>query len=125
MRSKLYFVNMKPSASYRREEGPHIFDQQAASETVLNIHLESLHNEGKKFTRPVHIDVIFYVPQGCYKSQEGPHIMNLWTFLLESLTATILENQRLIYSLKLSKKFSKRPRYEIYIREITHEEKNE
>jgi Holliday junction resolvase RusA-like endonuclease len=127
MRSKTYRINIPPIPWQRIvRNGNRLYDTDAKERVSFALYLEHQHNEEPLFLKPVHLDVIFYMPYPRVKKQREkhiyhtnlPHLENLYKFLVQSLKDVVIPDDRVICSLSAKKVYDNEPRTEFIITEV-------
>lgn len=127
MRSKFYKINITPIGWRRVSRNQHrYYDPYNKDIVSFGLYLAQQHNEEPFFTKPVHLDVTFYMPislllkdraQSQYHSGT-PYLDNLYKFLLNSMKDVVIADDRVICSLSVKKVYDKEPRTELTITEV-------
>ena len=125
LRRKVYIINHPPVAWKRAGLNGHMFyDRQKQEKLLWGISLIAQHNDEPPFTKPVEIDVTFYLPRPAkpkYRdAPTGVDIDNLVKMLLDSMSKnTILSDDRIVIDIHARKRYDKdRPRTEFTIQEM-------
>lgn len=125
MRSKAYRININPIPWQRiARSGGRIYNTDTKDRVSFVLYLTQQHNEEPFFNKPVHLDVIFYMPftkshnkSAAYHSN-APAISNLYRFLLDAMKDVLISDDRVICSLSLKKVYDNEPRTELTITEV-------
>jgi Holliday junction resolvase RusA-like endonuclease len=127
MRSKAYRINIPPIPWQRTTRSPNrCYDNDAKERISFGLYLNQQHNEEPFFNKPLHLDVIFYMPfpkliknrdKSNYHSNI-PHLDNLYKFLLHAMKDVLISDDRVICSLSLKKVYDNEPRTELIITEV-------
>lgn len=125
MRSKTYCINVAPIAWQRVvRNSSRFYDTQTKDKVCFGLYLSQQHNEEPLFDKPIHMDVIFYLPlpkqlktPSAYQTNP-PYIDCLFKFLLDAIKDIVIADNRVICSLSLKKVYDKDPRTEIVITEV-------
>lgn len=117
LRSKSYHLDCKPiawsRAGYSHKVG--FFDTQANTKLCLGIYMQQQHGDEQPFSRPLSLDVTFYMPMPKNARRKNPPIYhpfcpdldNLLKYLLDTLTsAQIITDDKLICSIIAKKMYT-------------------
>lgn len=127
MRMKEYIVPIRPISWMRpRINGKRFYDGQNADKVAFGLHLLNQHNNEPLFSKPISLEVIFYMPIAPTKKERVesswhsivPDIDNLCKFLEDAIKDVLITDDRIICSLSAKKVYSKQPRTEFTIREL-------
>lgn len=127
MRSKKYCINITPIAWQRLvRNGNRSYDAQTRDKVNFGLYLSQQHNDEPFFDKPIHMEVIFYMPipkpikerTNSYFHIAPPYMENLYRFLLDAIKDILIADDRVICSLSLKKVYDKEPRTEIIITEV-------
>lgn len=106
--------------------GNRLYDGQARDRINFALYLNQQHNDEPFFTKPIHIDVTFYMPVPKLLKDRAlsihhigsPNLENLNKFLLEVIREIIIADARVISSFSSKKMYAKEPRTEIRVIEV-------
>ena len=127
MRRKEYRINIVPIPWQRIVKyGNRCYDTDAKDRVSFGLYLSQQHNDEPLFDKPIHIDVIFYMPfsKRALKNEDTnyhsnvPYLNNLYRFLLDAMKDVLIADDRVICSLSLKKVYDKEPRTELIITEV-------
>lgn len=128
-RVKEYVINFAPIPWKRAGiHGKTFYDKQHHEKLATGLYLNQQHGNAPQFTKPIHVEAIFYMPiPKIIKKREPykwfanfPDIDNLQKFIFDAITDTgvIWKDDRLIASLIAKKLYDKNPRTHIIITEL-------
>jgi Holliday junction resolvase RusA-like endonuclease len=132
MRVKTYIINQPPIPWQRaRLNGKNFFDGQTKEKLVYGIYLQQQHNDEPMFTRPIEMDLTFYMPKplvvanrikrdktgiAAYHSTT-PDLDNMVKFVLDAIQNVLISNDKLVYAINAKKLYGDEPRTEFTIKE--------
>ena len=127
MRSKKYCINITPIAWQRvARNSNRSYDSQTRDKVSFGLYLAQQHNDEPLFSKPINIDVIFYMPiSKILKERPGsiyhstiPYMGNLLRFFFDAIKDILIVDDRVICSFSVKKVYDKEPRTEIVITEV-------
>lgn len=127
LRNKSYVIDINPIPWQRaRINGNRFYDAQKQDKNSFGLFLLNQHNNEPLFDKPVHLDVIFYMPIPKSITQRKssryhstfPDLDNLCKFLLDAIKDILIIDDRIICSLSAKKIYDKHARTEVLIKEI-------
>lgn len=127
-RTKVYCIEMPPIPWQRaRLAGKRFYNAQKAEKLTFGFILSDQHNREPLFSKPVSLDVTFYMQQpeswsgkkkdSTYVHSSKPDLDNLCKFLLDSLKGVLIQDDNIICEIKARKIYDKKPRTEFIITE--------
>ena len=128
-RMKEYVINLVPIPWKRAGVREKVFyDRQTHEKLAFGLYLNKEHGSEPKFVKPVHVEVVFYMPIPKSVSKRSrilwhrsvPDIDNLQKFVFDAInhTRTIWEDDRIVSSLVAKKVYDNNPRTHIIITEL-------
>ena len=133
MRIKTYVIPQPPLPWSRPGlAGKRFFDAQTKDKLVYKITLESQHKDEHLFSKPVSIDMTFFMAmpnvvierrkksgiEECIHHCVKPDIDNLVKFVFDAIKNVIITDDKIIYSMTAKKLYDSNPRTEFTIKEI-------
>lgn len=128
MRSKKYVIQGMPLTWKRpgyNSNAQTFYNTQRAERIMFGYHLSHQHNDEPLFDKPLHIDILFYMPKSSNKSKAShlycataPDIDNLIKHVLDSAQGVILTNDYLVSSVYAKKIYDKYARTEFIVTEL-------
>lgn len=127
MRSKSYRIKIAPIAWHRVvRNGSRSYDAHTRDKVCFGLYLSQQHNEEPLFSKPIHIDVTFYIPFPKQVKDKPiplhhtitPSLDCLYKFFLDAIKDILITDIRVICSLSMKKVYDKEPRTELVITEV-------
>lgn len=126
--TKEYVIPVNP-ISWKRPglRDKKFYDGQCHNKLSCGLHLRHQHGDAPQFVKPIHLEVVFYLPQpkliknrNKVWSSSYPDIDNLQKFLFDAIndTGVIWIDDRIVSSLTAKKIYDKNPRTCVIIREL-------
>lgn len=128
-RKKSYLIEVNPIPWKRPQlNGTRFYDGQARDKVSFSLYLLKQHDGEDLFSKPIHMDVVFYMPIPVNTKakvkptlnwhQIKPDLDNLCKFLWDSMNGVIISDDKILVSLSAKKMYSNKPRYEFTITEV-------
>lgn len=129
VRSKEYVINVHP-IGWKRAGLKHkrFYDTQEHDKLATGLYLLQQHGSDTKFTRPVHVDLVFHVqsPRIIKPGRSDvwcgtvPDVDNYIKFIFDSIndTKSIWSDDRIVCSVTAKKVYANTPRTHIIIKEL-------
>ncbi len=129
LRVKEYVLQMDPVAWRRPGLCKRAFyDQQLQEKLICGIDLSRQHGDDPQFTKPLHMEVVYYLRQPGTKRKKNqqerwcphfPDIDNLQKFLMSTFTNSgIWKDEKIVCSTMQRKYYSDHPRTHIILTEL-------
>lgn len=133
MRTKTYIVKQPPTPWQRaRINGNRFFDGQKDLKVIYGIYLQQQHDDEPLFSRPIEMDITFYMPtplavefrirkkkneiDAYHRSR--PDLDNMIKFCLDAIKDVLITDDKIIYAITARKVYDDDPRTEFTIKEI-------